>query len=117
MRYTQGAATSGFSLTGMFYRGDWNSTDQVPRRAIASGAMPRFGHVDSTNGGSTHRYSLSADAQWAGVNSVTRTQAYFVHYALNLFSNFTYFLDDPVHGDQFEQEDRRTVAGAASRIA
>ena len=111
VRYSQGAATSGFSLTGMFYRGDWNSTDQVPQRAVSSGVVPRFGHVDATDGGSTHRYSLSADAQWASINSVTRSQAYFVDYALNLFSNFTYFLDDPVRGDQFEQADRRTVIG------
>ena len=55
---------------------------------------------------------MSADGQVARVNSVTRTQAYFVRYALNLFSNFTYYLDDPVRGDQFEQADRRTVAGA-----
>jgi hypothetical protein len=112
VRYTEGAATAGFSLTGMFYRGDWRSTDQVPRRALESGALPRFGHIDPTNGGSTHRYSVSADSQWARVNSVTRSQAYFVDYALNLFSNFTYYLDDPVRGDQFEQADRRKVAGA-----
>lgn len=111
VRYSQGAATSGFSLTGMFYRGDWNSTDQVPQRAVRSGVVPRFGHIDPTDGGSTHRYGLSADAQWADINGVTRTQAYFVDYALNLFSNFTYYLDDPVRGDQFEQADRRTVMG------
>ena len=111
LRYTQGAATAGFSLTGMLYRGDWNATDQVPRRAIASGQLSRFGHVDATNGGRTHRYSLAADAQWATGSSVTRSQVYFVDYALNLFSNFTYYLDDPARGDQFEQADRRTLMG------
>ncbi len=111
VRYSQGTATHGFALSGMFYRGEWNSTDQVPRRAIESGAVPRFGHIDATNGGSTHRYSLSGDAQWANANSVTRANAFFVDYALNLFSNFTYFLDDPVRGDQFEQVDRRKITG------
>ena len=111
VRYSQGTATDGLSVTTMFYRGDWNSTDQIPQRAIDSGDIPRFGHVDATDGGSTHRYSLSADGQWANTNSVTRSNVYFVDYALNLFSNFTYFLDDPVHGDQFEQVDRRTVMG------
>jgi hypothetical protein len=111
VRYSQGSATNGFALTGMFYRGDWNSTDQVPRRAVDSGALPRFGHIDPTNGGTTHRYSVSTDAQWADMNSVTRANAFFVDYALNLFSNFTYFLDDPVRGDQFEQADRRKVIG------
>ena len=111
VRYSQGTATHGFALSGMFYRGEWNSTDQVPRRALESGAVPRFGHIDPTNGGSTHRYSLSGDAQWADANSVTRANAFFVDYALNLFSNFTYFLDDPVRGDQFEQVDRRKITG------
>jgi hypothetical protein len=30
---------------------------------------------------------------------------------VNLFSNFTYFLDDQENGDQFEQAERRTTAG------
>src|SRR5687767_5400347 len=67
-RYTQGTATAGFSVTGMFYRGYWNSTDQVPQRAIDSGTVSRFGHIDPTNGGSTHRYSVSGDGQWANAN-------------------------------------------------
>ncbi len=111
VRYSEGGAASGFSVTGMFYRGEWNATDQVPARAIADGVIPRFGHIDPTNGGETRRYSLSTDAQWAGGSTSTRANAYFVSYALNLFSNFTYFLDDPDHGDQFEQEDRRNVLG------
>ena len=115
VRYSEGGATSGFSVTGMFYRGEWNATDQVPERAIADGTISRFGHIDPTNGGKTHRYSLSADAQWASGSASTRANAYVVNYALNLFSNFTYFLDDPDNGDQFEQEDRRNVFGG--RIA
>ena len=31
---------------------------------------------------------------------------------MNLIQNFTYFLANPVDGDQFEQEDRRTAVGA-----
>jgi hypothetical protein len=111
VRYSEGGPASGFSVTGMFYRGEWNATDQVPERAIAEGVIPRFGHIDPTNGGKTHRYSLSTDAQWAAGSTSTRANAYFVNYALNLFSNFTYFLDDPDNGDQFEQEDRRNVLG------
>ncbi len=111
VRYSEGGAASGFSVTGMFYGGEWNATDQVPERAIADDVISRFGHIDPTNGGKTHRYSLSTDAQWAGGNTSTRANAYFVNYALNLFSNFTYFLDDPDNGDQFEQEDRRNVFG------
>lgn len=111
LRYSEGNAARGFSMTGLLYRGEWNATDQVPQRAIGNGLISRFGHIDSTNGGETHRYSLSSDAQWATGDASTRANAYFVNYALNLFSNFTYFLDDPENGDQFEQEDRRNIVG------
>ncbi|MCM3879097.1 MAG: TonB-dependent receptor [Vicinamibacterales bacterium] len=111
VRYSQGGAAAGFSLTGMMYHGEWNSTDQVPDRAIQSGLIPRFGNIDPSDGGETHRYSASTDAQWAGAQSVTRANAYLVNYKLNLFSNFTYFLDDPDNGDQFEQADERNVMG------
>ena len=111
VRYSEGNASAGFSVTGLFYRGEWNATDQVPQRAIDEGVISRFGHIDPTNGGETHRYSLSTDAQWASGNTSTRANGYFVNYGLNLFSNFTYFLDDPENGDQFEQEDDRNIFG------
>lgn len=91
----------------MGYDSRWNSTDQVPRRAIESGLIPRFGFVDDDLGGDTHRYSLSGQL-W---RDKTRFSAYAVDYKLNLFSNFTYFLDNPVQGDEFEQADRRRVYG------
>jgi beta-lactamase regulating signal transducer with metallopeptidase domain len=111
VRYSEGNSASGFSVTGLVYRGEWNATDQVPQRAIDTGVISRFGHIDPTNGGKTHRYSLSADSQWTSDTASTRANAYVVNYALNLFSNFTYFLDDPENGDQFEQEDRRNIVG------
>jgi beta-lactamase regulating signal transducer with metallopeptidase domain len=111
VRYSDGNSASGFSVTGLLYRGEWDATDQVPQRAIDEGAIPRFGHIDPTNGGRTHRYSLSADSQRTSGDTSTRANGYLVNYALNLFSNFTYFLNDPENGDQFEQEDRRNIAG------
>ena len=63
LRYSQGSRNNGISLTGMAYRGKWNSTDQIAPRAIDSGAVDRFGTLDSTTGGETHRYSLSGE--WA----------------------------------------------------
>ncbi len=111
VRYSEGTATAGFSVTGLLYHGEWNATDQVPQRAIDQGLISRFGHIDPTNGGETHRYSLSTDAQWASGDTSTRANAYFVNYALNLYSNFTYFLDDAGNADQFEQEDRRNIFG------
>lgn len=112
LRYSLGDAQNGFAVTGMGYQASWNSTDQIPERAVADGEIPRFGTLDPTDGGETHRYSLSAEYQSSGPSSTTRAIAYGIAYKLNLFSNFTFFLDDPVHGDQFEQADDRSVYGA-----
>ena len=111
LRYSRGDSRNGLSLTAMAYRAAWDSTDQVPQRAIESGTIERFGGIDDTNGGDTSRYSLAVDWQRSGVASVTRAAAYGFKYNLNLFSNFTYFLNDPANGDQFEQADSRFVAG------
>jgi hypothetical protein len=111
LRYSRGDAVNGFAATGMLYAGRWNSTDQVPDRAIRDGLIPRFGHIDPTDGGVAHRYSGSLEWQRGRGSSAWRANAFLIRSDLDLFSNFTYFLDDPVHGDQFEQADRRTVSG------
>ena len=111
VRYSQGDSVNGFSVTAMGYRGTWNSTDQVPRRAVDQGIIGRFGALDPTDGGDTYRYSGSIDWQRAGRNASTKVTAYGIGYDLNLFSNFTFFLDDPEHGDQFHQADHRFVSG------
>jgi len=116
LRYAVSADDSALSVTAMGYRNNWSATDQVPERALESGEIGRFASVDPTDGGETHRYSLSADWRRTDDGGVTKIQAYAIDYRLKLFSNFTYFLDDPVRGDQFEQTDRRVVTGlAASR--
>jgi hypothetical protein len=114
LRYSQGDAVNGFSLTAMGYHGKWNSTDQVAQRAIASGLIDRFGAIDPSDGGQTSRYSAIGDWQRGSRSgdASTRITAYGLGYDLNLFSNFTYYLDDPVHGDQVEQADHRFVTGA-----
>lgn len=111
LRYSRGDAQNGFSLTGLAYSADWNATDQIPRRAVESGLISRFGHIDPTDSGRTYRYGIAADLQTSGPGHTTRMTGYVQRYGLNLFQNFTYFLDDPVRGDQFEQEDRRWIVG------
>jgi len=103
-----------FRLTALGYRATWRSTDQIPQRAFAAGTIGRFGHVDPTDGGESERASLSVDATLKGSDATTRLSAYAIHYRLNLYSNFTYFLDDPVNGDQFNQRDRRLIVGGAA---
>jgi outer membrane receptor protein involved in Fe transport len=116
LRYSVGDTSDGFDISFLAYDAKWNATDQIAQRAVTDGVVGRFGSLDATSGGKTSRYALSG--QWAARsdNAVTRANAYAVRYKLNLFSNFTYFLDDPVNGDQFEQaDDRKTIGGGAQR--
>lgn len=90
-----------------YYENSWTATDQVPMREVESGRLGRFGFVDPTLGGETERtilsFSVEADRWEAG--------AYAINYSLDLFSNFTYFLNDAANGDQFQQADERWVYG------
>jgi hypothetical protein len=112
LRYSQGDALNGFSVSGLAYHGIWNSTDQLPDRAIADNQIGRFDTLDRSSGGDTSRYSGSVELQRTTAAGTTRAAAYVMKYGLDLFSNFTFYLDDPEHGDQFEQLDRRWVSGA-----
>ena len=112
VRYSQGDTRNGFSITGMGYSADWNATDQVPVRAVESGRITRFGAIDPTDIGRTYRHSIAFDSLRSTGDSALRITAYGLRYGLNLIQNFTYFLANPVDGDQFEQEDRRTAVGA-----
>jgi outer membrane receptor protein involved in Fe transport len=115
LKLTSGAGDRGFGITAMGYDGRWRSTDQIPLRAVESGLIDRFGNIDPTDSGKTHRYSLSAD-YWSPLgDGKFSALAYGIDYHLELFSNFTYFLN-PVEGDQFEQFDDRTVLGTNLRF-
>jgi len=111
LRYHRGTAADFLTITAMAYSGQWNATDQVPEHAIESGLIDRFGSLNPSDGGTTSRASLS-------FNRVTRTDAtqlqlsaYVIRYRLDLWSDFTYYLRDPVHGDQLLQHDDRIVYG------
>ena len=111
LRYTLPVGDQVFGLTAMGYSGRWNSTDQVPQRAVDSGDLGRFDTIDDTSGGTSERYSLSADYSTPLAGGELQSSAYWIKYQLNLISNFTYFLSDPVNGDQFEQADDRNIYG------
>ena len=117
VKYSRGATDRGFALTAMGYDGRWDSTDQIPQRAVGGQCaqipfcIPRFGYVDPTSGGESHRYSLSLDAWSQGDGGRGwSANAYAMDYHLELISNFTYALDQD-NGDQFEQYDDRRVYG------
>jgi hypothetical protein len=111
LRYSQGTATDGFTLSAMAYSNGWNSTDQVAQRAIDQGLIGRFGSLDPTDGGTSSRFSLSGNWAQSSEYGQSKINAYVINSSLRLYNNFTYFLDDPANGDQFSQMDRRTVHG------
>jgi hypothetical protein len=107
-----------FTLTAQANYARTDSPDQVPQRAIEQGLITRFGSIDNTVGLHTQRYSL--DAEWRQTEADgtdTRAQIYGIYSSLDIFSNFTYFLDDPINGDQFNQaDDRFILGGSVARI-
>ncbi len=111
LRYSEGYANNGFNISLMAYKADWNSTDQIPLRAVQDGQIGRNDAIDNTDGGKAHRYSLSGAWRRTTDDSASRVNAYIIANQLDLWSNFTYFMDDPVHGDQFAQPDKRVTSG------
>lgn len=120
LRYSEGERDAGWSVTAMAYQGDWTSTDQVPERAIQSGVIDRFGSLDDSSGGETHRYSLSADWAARGDGSQSRANIWVLQSSLDLWSNFSYCMSDPVGctpSDQFKQAEQRKAGGFAASHA
>jgi hypothetical protein len=111
VRYFRGDASNYFTLTAMAYSGQWNSTDQVPLRAIDEGLIDRFGSLNPTDGGISTRSSLSFSRVMRTDASQVQVSAYLIRYKLDLWSTFTYYLRDPIHGDQMLQHDDRVVYG------
>jgi len=111
LRYSRGFVNNGWSVTAMSYRGRWNATDQIPLRAVQDGSLGRFDAIDDTDGGNARRYSLSGIWRRTDADSASKVSAYVIRNQLDLYSNFTYFLNDPVNGDQFAQPDRRVTSG------
>jgi hypothetical protein len=119
LRYSEGEAREGFSLTGMYYRGLWNATTDQPERAMdptymaSLGVAPigRFGTLDPTDAGQAQRMSLSGVYSHGTLDWHVDANAYVINSNLTLWNNFTHFLDDPVHGDQHAQNDVRNIFG------
>jgi len=111
LRYSAGGTDDHVSVTAMGYRGGWHATSQIPLRAVQSGLLDAFGTTDPSDAGHTSRYSLSAEWKRRDAATAWQASAYVVRSDLALYNNFTYFLDDPVDGDQFVQAEQRTMTG------
>lgn len=111
-KYIREGFSSRQEIVATGYDSSWTSTDQIPLRAVESGLIDRYGAIDEDLGGETRRWSLAANIDWRHDLGVSTTlSAYLVDYEFTLWSDFTYFLEDPVNGDEFEQRDERVYTG------
>ena len=101
-----------FTFSASTFSAYWNASGQIPERAVEEGIMSRFGSIDPSEGGQTKRTNINAILTTTLKNdAVIKNQFYFVNYFFNLYSNFTYFLIDPIHGDEINQTDQRNILG------
>ena len=115
LRYTVDNGYKGYAIVGTAYHSNWDSTEQIPTRAVEEQGYSKFGTIDPTAGGDMERYSLSANWWLQSEYGETEVSAYSVYSDFNLYSNFTYFLNDPVNGDQITQRDRRYIFGGEGK--
>lgn len=114
IKYSHGAASDGFDLTGQYYHGTGRFATDQPLRAVDRGLIGRYGTLDPTDGTSNDRLSISGHYAATGEKWQFRTNGYYVRSTQTLFNNFTHFLEDPVNGDQEEQNEARDLFGGGA---
>jgi outer membrane receptor protein involved in Fe transport len=98
-------------LTLSHFNSDWNASGQIPNRAVEAGTISRFGAIDNSEGGNTARQNANLSFTHIIGNQSFETQIYVSKYYFNLYSNFTFFLEDSINGDMIRQQDDRIIAG------
>jgi hypothetical protein len=94
------------SLTTTFLYSNWDGSGEIPQRAVFAGMLDRFGSVDPSEGGNTLRSTGRLNYHYDTLSGGQFfANAYGQYYRLDLFTNFTFFLNDPVNGDGFAQFD------------
>ena len=106
-----------FTASLSAFKSKWDASGQVPTRAIEDGTIDRFGSIDDSEGGNTERYNANFILAHTFANGTTwENQAYYSRYIFNLFSNFTFYLNDPVNGDEINQQESRNIFGYLSKV-
>jgi hypothetical protein len=94
------------------FKSKWNASGQIPERAVKEGSITNYGAIDDTEGGVTSRTNASIQfSKKLGNNWDIAQQAYYTNYNFNLFSNFTFFLNNPIDGDMINQNEKRNIYG------
>lgn len=105
-------------LSVSYFTSKWDASGQVPQRAVDSGLITRFGAIDDTEGGQTSRLNASVSyMKFLNESLAVNARAFYSRYNFELYSNFTFFLDDPENGDQIKQKETRDIAGLEANIS
>jgi hypothetical protein len=100
------------SFTASAFQSNWNASGQIPERAVKSGLISPFGAIDNTEGGATSRYNFNFEhSKGLSNNGLLRNRLFYINYNFELYSNFTFFLNDPINGDQIRQKEKRNIFG------
>ncbi|WP_282068421.1 TonB-dependent receptor [Olleya namhaensis] len=105
-------SNSKVALTLSHFTSQWDASGQIPQRLVDNGTLSNFGAVDDTEGGETSRTNFNIQHSTILDNDVEmQTNAFYSNYKFQLYSNFTFFLDDPINGDQIKQKENRNIFG------
>lgn len=107
----QFSSKSQLTLTASTFWSKWNHSGQIPDRAVDAGQISFYGAIDDTEGGETSRTNLNAQLVTQLGNGVLKNQLFYSNYNFLLFSNFTFFKEDPINGDQIKQHENRNLWG------
>ncbi|MFM8330142.1 MAG: TonB-dependent receptor [Candidatus Methylumidiphilus sp.] len=113
LRYTIDKSDWGLSVNAKAYHNTWTATNQIPLYAVKEGQMGLYDTQDPSDGGISNRYSGSVNLWSRGDSWKNELNTYVVYSDLELYSNFTGFLDNPILGDQLQQKERRMIAGGS----
>ncbi|MCB0594950.1 MAG: TonB-dependent receptor plug domain-containing protein [Lewinellaceae bacterium] len=115
-KYTADLPNNGkLSFLASHFTSKWDASGQVPQRAIDAGLIGRFGAIDDTEGGATSRTNVALHhTKMISSNAFVKSRAYFTQYDFELYSNFTFFLNNPENGDQIRQVENRNIFGIES---
>ncbi|SHM16547.1 TonB-dependent receptor [Flavobacterium xanthum] len=108
---------SKFSILASRFTSKWYASGQIPQRLVDNGTISRFGAVDDTEGGTTSRTNFNASlSKPIDENTFLKANAFYSNYQFELYSNFTFFLDDPINGDQIKQKENRDIYGMNAEL-
>ena len=103
------------SISASHFTSEWDASGQIPIRAIEQGLITRFGSIDNTEGGQTSRTNLNVEyIRSIDDRTFINNKFFYALYDFTLYSNFTFFLEDPINGDQIKQTEDRALFGFES---